>query len=419
MTGINMIKKTAFLSISMAVISSSKTYAEAKPPSLKISGYTVVTASTIKQKNKTDGKGSGIPAIGIGASDLYFTAQGESESGFTYKYRMNINAVPFANTDTAIDRNFIEFGSDNMGTLQLGAVSGVDDTMTKGGFSLIGGAAGIDGTFGGGYNMSSGVNSGVHIYGYTKRANKISYATPTFSGFQAGVSFTPNTSNAGRLRNNDSQNINGVGNDSGIYTDKNYSAFGLANTAASLTYSNTWDDWSLQLSAIGITERSRLKGETQHVKVRNLRTWQLSSTVGYKDFRLATSYFDNGKSRLPYDANQILKTAGNLNTSDLNEGNAGKAWDVAGQYTIGAYQFAVGYFESLRKVNSTSKARSQILTLTADFNALPGLKFFAEADFAKSGNTQAAINQANAMKTNSGNARNSGNAFILGTKVSF
>lgn len=414
-----MINKKALLSMSLLAVSLSKTYAEAKPPSLKVSGYTIVTASTINQKNKTGGKGSGIPALGIGVSDLYFTAQGESEGGFSYKYRMNINAVPFANNDTAIDRNFIEFGSDVMGTLQVGAVSGVDDTMTKGGYSLIGGAAGIDGTFGGAYNMSSGANSGVHIYGYTKRANKISYATPTFAGFQAGVSFTPNTSNAGRKRNYDSQNVNGVGNDSGIYSNSEYAAFGLANTAAALTYSNTWNDWSLQLSAIGITEKSRLKGETQHVKVRNLKTWQLSSTVGYKDFRLATSYFDNGKSRLPYEANQLLKTTGNLNTSDLNEGNAGKAWDVAGQYTMGAYQFAVGYFETLRKINSVSKARSQILTLTADFNALPGLKFFAEADFAKSGNTQAAINQSNALKANSGNGRNSGNTFVLGTKVSF
>lgn len=414
-----MINKKAVLSVSLLAVSLSKAYAEAKPPSLKISGYTVVTASTSNQKNKTSGKGSGIPALGIGVSDLYFTAQGESESGVTYKYRMNINAVPFANNDTAIDRNFIEFGSDTMGTLQVGAVSGVDDTMTRGGFSLIGGAAGIDGTFGGAYNMSSGANSGVHIYGYTKRANKVSYATPVVSGFQAGISFTPNTSNAGRLRNYDSQNTKGVGNDSGLYPNKEYAAFGLANTAVSLTYSNTWDDWSLQLSAIGITERSRLKGDVQHIKVRNLKTWQLSSTVGYKNVRLATSYFDNGKSRLPYEVNQFLNTSGSLNTSDLSKGNAGKAWDVAGQYTIGAYQFAIGYFETLRKINDISKARSQILTLTADFNALPGLKFFAEADFAKSGNTQDAINQSDAMKLNSGSGRNSGNSFILGTKVSF
>lgn len=412
-----MIKKSSLLSLSVAFISASPSYAEVKPPSLKISGYTVVSASSVSQKNKTSGKGGGIPAIGIGASDLYFTAQGQSEGGFTYKYRMNINAVPFAN-DTAIDRNFIEFGSDCMGTLQVGGVSGVDDTMTKGGFSLIGGAAGIDGTFGGAYNMSSGVNSGVHLQGYTKRANKISYATPTFSGFQGGISFTPNTSNLGRKRNYDSPNVVNA-NDSGIYANKDYAAFGLANTAASLTYSNTWQDWSLQLSAIGITERSRLKAQKQHVKVRNLKTWQVSSTVGYKDFRVATSYFDNGKSRLPYDANQVLDTTKNLTTTDLNEGNAGKAWDVAGQYTMGAYQFAVGYFETLRKINAQSKARSQILTLTADFNALPGLKFFAEADFAKSGNTQAAIAQSNAMKADSGCGRNSGNIFVVGTKVSF
>jgi len=73
----------------------------------------------------------------------------------------------------------------------------------------------------------------------------------------------------------------------------------------------------------------------------------------------------------------------------------------------------------VRKVNTTNKARMQVVTFTADWNALPGLKFFAEADVAKSGNTQAAINQANAMKAGSGMGRNSGNSFILGSKVSF
>lgn len=392
----------------------------AQTPTLKINGFTVVAASTANQRNKTSGKGSGIPAIGIGVSDLYFTAEGKSEGGVTYKYRMNINAVPFAQ-DTAVDRNYLEVGHDKFGTLQGGAVSGVDDSMSKTGLSLIGGAAGMDGTFAGQYNNSSGVTDGVHPYGYTKRANKLNYITPSFSGFQVGVSFTPNTSNAGRLGPDYSdQNRLGIGNQSGIYSNKNYAAFGLANTAIATTYSNSWDKWSLQLAALYIMERSRLKGDTRQFKVNNLSTYQLSATVGYDDIRFAGSYTDNGKSRLPKEANCALKTGSNaVNTTDLHTGNAGKAWDIATQYTWGAYQFAAGYFESLRKVNTTSKARFQVVTLTADWNALPGLKLFAEADVAKSGNTQAAIAQAEAMKAGSGSGRNSGNTFVIGSKISF
>lgn len=403
-----------------------ETASPAKAPTLKINGFTVVNASTVSQRQQSGGKGGGIPGIGIGVSDLYFTAEGKSAEGVTYKYRMNINAVPFAQ-ETAVDRNFIEVGHDKFGTTQFGAVGGVEDSMSKAGLTLIGGAAGMDGTFAGNYNMSSGVTDGVHIYGYTKRANKISYITPNVSGFQVGVSFTPNTSNAGRLGPNfESQNKPGIGNQSGIYPNKDYAAFGLANTAIATTYSNTWDQLSLQLAAIYVMERSRLKGDTQQFKVNNLSAYQLSATVGYGDIRFATSFTDNGKSRLPKDANCALK-AGNavlntsgaaVNTTDLNTGDAGKAWDFATQYTMGAYQFAAGYFETVRKVNTNSKARFQIVTLTADWNALPGLKFFAEADVAKSGNTQAAVNQANGMGK-SGMGRNSGNTFIVGSKVSF
>ncbi|MDP2192925.1 MAG: porin [Alphaproteobacteria bacterium] len=408
------------IGLSLVALSSTSLMAGASPK-LVVSGSTVICGSTINQRNKTSGKGGGIPAISIGSSDLYFRALAQTEGGFEYKLVMNINAVPYANKDAAIDRSYLEFGSNTMGTLQVGAVSGVDDTMAKGGLSLIGGAAGIDGTFPGAYNMSSGVNGGVHLLGYTKRANKLSYTTPSFYGFQAGISFTPNTSNAGRMRDYSKANVPGIGNDSGIYVDKELAAYGLANTALGLTYNNTWDDYTFGLSLVGITERSRLNGQEGPIRVRNLRSFQIGALVGYKDFRVASSYFDNGKSRLPYESNQLLKTSGanQFRTTDLNEGNAGKAWDVAAQYTMGAYQFSAGYFETLRKVNNTSKARSQVVTLTADYKALPGLKLFVEADFARSGNTQAALNQSNAMKRDTGIGRNSGNAFVGGTKISF
>ena len=411
-----MIKKSLRVLLSATLVTS-PAFA-GKAPTVVVSGSTSISVGASNQKITDNGKKNGAASIGIGLSDIYFTATGENDSGLTYKWRSNVSAIAGS---IDIDRNYLEFGHDKYGTFQVGAVGGSEDTFVQNAFKLIGGAGGMDGAFGTYYNTSSGIISGAHLVGYTKRANKIVYSTPTVNGLQFGISFTPNTSAAGRggLNNNKALTDNAIGNDLGMYPDKKNAPYGLNNIALGLGYTNAWDDFSLNADITYVRENSRLNYVANAntpptpIAINNASSYQIGLILGYKNFRFGGSYTDNGKSRLPKDASQIL---GNNNTGTMNQGNAGKMWDIGVQYKMDAYQFAVGYFSSNRNFDATGKTQSDTVTLTADYNALPGLKFFAEIDITKSKTCASA-------QTFFGNSsfinNNSGQVFLLGTRISF
>ncbi|CAO5678198.1 MAG: hypothetical protein HEEMFOPI_00309 [Holosporales bacterium] len=387
-----------------------------KAPSVVISAATSIAGAAGKQKIKSGGKKDGAPLISIGQSDLYFTASGESDKGLTYKWRANITAIPGI---IDIDRNYIEFGHDAYGTLQVGAVGGTEDTFTQGAFKLIGGAVGLDGTSLSIFNMSSGVINGIHLTGYTRRANKIVVSSPVVSGFQVGFSYTPNTSISGRQSLNNDSMTKSIGNDSGLYPDKENSVFGTNNIAAGLSYNNAWDDFSVNADVTYVYETSKFSRKSSGSvwtvgEVNNVSAYQVGVVFGYKNWRFGGSFTNNGKSRLPKSQIQVGGSSYNL-----HEGNAGKAFDVGVQYKMDAYQFAVAYFNTKRKFDSTGNTGSDAITFTADYSALPGLKFFAEVDIIRSKTCQNAMNLANAASSNSAIDNNNGEVFVVGTRISF
>lgn len=410
-----MSKKIYYTLLLGASLYAPKVFAESKAPTLKISGATSIDMSVNSQKKKSsDEKAGRSPMISLGSSDLYFTAEGETENKLIYKWRMNITTIPHANP--RIDRNYIELASAAVGTFQFGLVSGVEDTMSQTALGLIGGAAGVDGTFGGLYNMSSGVVGNAHPMGYTKRAAKVVYMTPRMSGFQFGLAYTPNTSKQGRGE------AQGIGHDGALYFKKVDNLFGQNNIAAAISYKNTWDDFSLELALTGLTERSRLKVNKQRVDLHNALAYQVGGTIGYKDYRFTTSYMDNRKSRMPKALGQVIidnsKSSGSLLMSDdLINGNAGKLWDVGIQYTYESWQFAVAYFNSKRKISAEDNVKSDIVTATVDYKVLPGLKLFTEVDFVSSKASEKVVALAN--KVNAGVGNNNGKVFLVGARLSF
>ncbi|CAO5677907.1 MAG: hypothetical protein NEHIOOID_00158 [Holosporales bacterium] len=390
-----------------------KKLSTAKAPELKISGTTAISTGFVNQKDKRGGKGGGPPQIGIGMSDIYFTVTGESSEGLTYKWRSNITAMP-GKSAIAIDRNFLEFGHKNLGTFQIGAVSGVEDTMAQSATRLIGGAAGIDGAFAGMYNLASGVVLGVHPVAYTKRATKIVYLTPRMEGVQFGIAYTPHTGHSGRqARNLNAAETEGIGHDGGLY-DKKYAAYGINNLAIGLSYANAWEDFSLAAAVTYLHESSK---SPINIQTNNASAYQVGMTLGYKDVRFATSYMNNGKSRLPKIANAVFTSE--INSGNMHLGNAGRMFDMGVQYTMNQYKFAVGYFNSIRKFNATEKTKGEIVTITTDYNFLPGLSLFGEIDFARSKSCKSAVDLANSFKKDSGVGKNNARAVLVGAKLSF
>ncbi|MEI7493641.1 MAG: porin [Alphaproteobacteria bacterium] len=433
-----MTKKLAFLAI---LFTSSFLAAEvAQAPTLQINGFTSMIAAGAKQKDNTNGKGGPIH-FAIGSSNIYFTAKGNTAEGFRYKYRAALESYPGGKSVSSgsiyFTQNYIEFSQDSWGIFQFGNLTGPEDTMTESGFNLLGGANTIDGTFGNVINSAEGNIGGVNQAAQTSKAMKAAYYTPTFGGFTLGVSFTPNTTRFGTSGkdNSGASQDNTYGSESGIYPEKSVAAYGLNNIVVGANYKVDFQTWNMALAVIHAQENSK-RGQLsfpgakdtgldffKYAKVHRARSSQFTAAVGFGQWRFATGYIHNGKSRLP-------KTE-----SNYKPGDAGRAWNLGGQYTVGAYQFGLGYFNTSRTlpklaaVNGSygavhGRATSDIVAATVDFNALQGLKFFGEVDVFKmrtNANYAKFVGTTNKYK-NSGivpTVKNSGAAVIVGTKLSF
>jgi len=117
-----------------------------------------------------------------------------ADNGITFGFRVEIEAD--AGEDNNVDENSI-FASGGFGKLEFGNNDGAEDT-----FMVNGSNSGVD--YGGVGNPTSNfltsaytgdARTSVDFRGGvdTSDATKITYTTPNFSGFSAGVSYTPNT----------------------------------------------------------------------------------------------------------------------------------------------------------------------------------------------------------------------------------
>lgn len=454
-----MSKKVSFLAGSLLCSCLMAEASTAQAPTLQINGFTALVAGNAKQQDDTNGKGMA-PHLAIGASNIFFTAKGNSASGFNYKYRGALESYPGGkgvsgnSGNIYFTQNYIEFSKDSWGIVQVGNVTGPEDTLTESGFNLLQGANTIDGTFTNLINSAEGVISGVQMAGQTSKATKAVYYTPgiqvagspTAGVITLGLAFTPNTTRFGMggKDNSGASPDNAYGNDSGIYPDKGIAAYGVNNVTIGANYKVDFKTWNLALAAVYIQEKAK-RGSPRWVenqtdayndskldffkimKVHHSRATQFTAAIGSGAWRFAAGFINNGRARLP-------KTA----TYGYKVGDAGRAWNVAGQYTIGAYQFALGYFNTSRKLpnipGSTTatytygatggRASSDIVSATIDFNALQGLKFFGEVDVFKmrtDANYAKFVGNTKNYKDKSiiPTTKNSGAAVVVGTKLSF
>lgn len=427
----------------------------AQAPTLQINGFTAIVAGKASQKDNTNGKGGG-PHLAIGSSNIYFTAKGSSASGFNYKYRGALESYPGgkgvsgSNGSIYFTQNYIEFSQDSWGIFQVGNLTGPEDTLVESGFNLLQGANTIDGTFTNIVNFAEGVIEGVQMVGQTSKATKVVYYTPgmqlggspTAGVITLGVAFTPNTTRFGMggLDNSGATPDNAYGNNAGLYPDKNTAAYGVNNISLGTNYKVDFQTWNLALAAVYIQDKGKRGAPAwsgakydssleylKYRKVHHTRATQFTAAVGSGAWRFATGLIYNGRARLPKTSSYGYKT-----------GDAGTAWNVAGQYTIGAYQFALGYFNTSRKLPNipgsatgnpvygavSGRASSDIVSATIDFNALQGLKFFGEVDVFKmrtDANYAKFVGNTNKYSSNSivPTKSNSGAAVIVGTKLSF
>ncbi len=438
---------TKILMASSAVtVLSSAAFAEAQAPALKMSGFTSIIGLAADQTVKDNGKGGTDPSFAVASSDFRLTVGGKSITDFGYKYVINFKTIP--GQDPLVNRNYVEFDSNDWGSIQVGVVKGPDDSMVVDTYSILGGTGGVMGF--GGFNYSEGVIMGTNLVGSTDIATKFNWFSPTVAiapgagTLQIALSYTPNTSHNGKgARDNSAVGPNlYAGNEKGaMYPDSANTAYGLKNFVYGITYANTFGDYTLTLNAVTVSEHSRIvlntsAGSKKSYALNRTGSYKLSGMLSVKQWDFTASWLDNKKSRLPTaellsSPDIVAQTTAKPQTvsylasnSGYYLGNSGQSWNMGTRYSFGAYQAAIGYFRTDRKTDATQRACMDTVSTTLDFKALEGLKFFGELNYlrTKTNKSQmdAAQNYYNGVgKSQNAISNNSGAVLILGTKVSF
>jgi hypothetical protein len=400
-----------------------KTPSEASSPSLNISGFTAVTVYGVSQRNRTNGKGAGYH-LANDVSDLYFIISGKSETGLTYKYQLTFEAIPGEGLFVA--QNFVELQKGV--TVQLGAAADITRAMLQDGSRLMGATGGFSAPLDRVFNISSGVFYNFRALGESKYATKIVLWSPEWQGVRVAFGFTPNTAHIGDsgLNTAGTGTIKSPGNSKGIYPSGDNGPFGVHHMSFGMNYNREIGDFNVKLSAVKLFDRSYVVNTTgstyYRTRVRGTESYQLGGIIGYGKYQLGGGWLDNGRSRLPFDGN--LSIAG-ISLGDTWKGNSGKAWNLAANYTHGAYQFAVGHQNTFRRTDAVNRATSNITSVTAGVTPLQGLKLYVEADYIRTKTNPGsvalaeAINGKTARHLTHGIGNNKGIVTLTGITLSF
>lgn len=363
---------TAIVGVALA------TSAFAAGPELSLSGFSKFEMDFVDQDNESGNMNRGY-RFEIDDFEIDFKAEATADNGLTYGAKLEMqfanNGTSGDSTDDRTDEATI-YLSGNWGTLILGNDDGADNVYAIAGYGVLGGMGGWDGE-----NFFTNTSSALvtsSLAGNTSDTTKVSYFTPSFSGFSLGASWTPDSEHFGGASLNDEdgsmENVLAV---SGKY-EGSFSDVGVAVSAAYIT---------------GAYENNDVGGATSELN--DVSTWSIGAKVTYAGFALAGSYNDNGDTGIT----KAAEAAG---------ADAGYWWDVALSYKTGPYKVGVGYYNSEKEFTSTRTAEADYFAITGGWNVAPGLDFYAEYDYVD-------LEDGTSATTND----NEANVFMVGTKVSF
>jgi hypothetical protein len=199
--------------------------------------------------------------------------------------------------------------------------------------------------------------------------NKISYYSPKFSGFQAGLTYVPDMENRGQGA-------------SGLDFTKNAAQAGNIWQAA-VAYEGKFDQ--VGVAAAGVYEA----GTAQLSALEDLRAWNVGAKLTYMGFALAGSYGDLGDS--------LRSLNGNLDENNY--------YTVGGSYEMGPYGVSVTFLDSDYAQTSTTSNEFKNLSIGADYKLAPGLTPYAEISMFDADGVAAADND--------------GHVFLVGTMLNF
>ncbi len=280
-------------------------------------------------------------------TELHVTAAARTDSGLEYGAVVELEADISQDGDSSdlnADKVYLFLQGDK-GRVELGGNTGAQHTLKVDGSNISRATGGIAGDW---YDFTS--NAGVRPDNFSdlfrvgiEDAEKITYYTPRFSGFQLGASYTPDLGVAG--------------------TATSFAAAGLLFEdviGAGINYAGDFGDFGLQASLTGET------GDASAAGLEDLESWQVGVIVSAGDFQIGAGY------------NDYQETFG--------AGTDADSFNVAVAYDAGDYGLSVGYLDA-----EIAGGEQEVISVGADYQLAPGLVPYVEVNLVENGADDATV----------------------------
>lgn len=343
--------------------------AHAEDPKVVVGGVVGFQAAHVSEDQD-----AGKRAVGFrNDSEVTVSVSGKSDNGLGY------GAVVSLEADVSADANNQGFNASraytyldgSFGHVELGSNTGASQALAVEADNLARATGGIAGAWSNfpaaptaSFISTPGLPSehgSVAAYGdlSTFNANKVTYYSPRFSGFQVGLSFVPDFTDRGQT----------------VTRSDVGTSFGNV-IQAGVNYEGQWDN--LGLSAAVTAER----GDADSNAVEDLMAWNAGTVLSFSGFSLGGSYGDWDDS-------------GNVKGTDANY------YTLGGAYDFGPFGASATWMDSNLGNNDFNN-----LVLGTDYSLAPGLTPYAEVSFFDADAT-GTVND------------NSGTVVLLGTELAF
>lgn len=293
----------------------------AKTNSLSVRGQLTGTAVGSHQKKKFN-KDNGRLLLMMGSISF---------DGFLYnlKTRNKYAAVVDLSADMsttkqqnpALNSAYIS-ASGKWGELKIGNAFSAATELAIDGTQLLGGDSGFAGTsLYSTFNQSAYSTIMVGCYYDPGFGTQITYMTPIYKGFQAGITYVPNSLHVGLLQENDCFNSMSWGMETTPIrqpveniTTKDIFAYGQGGFTTDVFAGGVRYDWGQphkfngSVSLVGWTGKANPEKKTvDKLKMKRLAAFSLGATFGYKHIKAGFGYVNQLKSCLPVERSNVTK----------------------------------------------------------------------------------------------------------------
>jgi predicted porin len=294
----------------------------------------------------------------------------------------NANTSPSSSGNPNFASRVFIYLENAAGRFEVGANDGVNSTLALGAAKIAKGTGGIDGDYSSWipYTAVGGANNemlndtfltspALPYAAYNQRkANKITYYTPTYNGFKGGLSYVRDATVQGT-----------------VYEALSFKGDGYQNVVeGGISYESKFNDMSLGLSLNGqIGEARDAFINSTPIPLKKLGAWEVGGQISYDAFTFAASYGD-------WDTSGTLKNvAQDTPSKKANFWTTGLAYDYQDKGGM-----SVTYMQSERRgafaangynyINSNQATfdgatnKYEALSVGGEYKVMPGLMPYAE-----------------------------------------